>query len=432
MIICPIHLAKITSQGFFDSSLPLYLLPAMKLIGFLLFFLICFCGEAQIVKPDNELLWEITRPGSKTKSYLFGTLHSNDKRIFQLADSVYFALDNSTCIVLETDIFKFFNQRSIRDETNILLYDNQGNPYTGSNDASITNYGDENGMPQFLDAYFHQYSALSDKKLVPLESNNSQLALIKDLPTSENNLIVPKRKRDLEGLTELYLKGELYFLDRFIRKNMSNEPGLYSSIIEDRNMSMAIRLDSCLKKEKVFCAVGAGHLYGNLGMIQLLRNKGYQLRCVPAIYSELPIKEKSNVQALKRYDLRLPDQGLLVTFPGKPEVSVLEEGHIQAIYKELGQGNTYVIEIVPFDETLSFEQYAAIYIASPPNTKYRYGELEDGTIFYEGISDVYPEGLHWIRVLTNGKKVLIAKAYGGNKFMNSKRSQLFFDKIVFE
>ena len=35
-------------------------------------------------------------------------------------------------------------------------------------------------------------------------------------------------------------------------------------------------------------------------------------------------------------------------------------------------------------------------------------------------------------IVGNGKKVLIAKAYGGNKFMNSKRSQLFFDKIVFE
>ena len=111
---------------------------------------------------------------------------------------------------------------------------------------------------------------------------------------------------------------------------------------------------------------------------------------------------------------------------------MLENGSLVAIYKELGQGNTYAIETIPFDEDLSFEQYAAIYIASPPNTKYRYGELEDGTLFYEGISDTYPEGIHWVRILTNGKNVLIAKAFGGNKFMNSNRSRLFFDKIIFE
>jgi len=402
----------------------------MKLSGLSLFILLCFCGEAQIVKPENQLLWEIKRPGSKIKSYLYGTLHSNDKRVFQLGDSVYYALFNSSTIVLETDIFSFFSQRSIRDESPLLLYDNEGNPYTGSTSASVTNYGDENGMPQFLDAYFQEYGILSNKKFLPLESNNNQLDLLKDLPTSENNMLGYKRKRDLDGLMDLYLKGDLYLLDRFIRRNMLNEPGLYEALILERNFLMVLKLDSCLKKDPVFCAVGAGHLFGTNGMIQILRNKGYQLRPVLAVYSEEPTQEKIKIQSKRGFELRLP--GLLVKFPGKPDVTSLEEGHIQAVYKELGQGNTYSIESFPFDDELTLEQYATIYIASPPNTKYKYGELEDGTIFYEGISDVYPEGIHWIRVLTNGNSVLIAKAYGGNKFMNSKRSQAFFDKIIFE
>ena len=404
----------------------------MKLLFPFCFLFFHLSTSAQIIKPDNELLWEITRPGSKTKSYLFGTLHSNDKRVFQLADSVYFALASSSYIVLEADIFKFFSQKSIRDESISLLYDNEGIPYTGSNAASSTNYGDENGMPQFLDAFFQDYGAMTDKNIIPLESSGNQLDYIKDLPSSENNILGPKRYRELGGLMEIYLRGELYLLDRFIRKNMANEPGLYESLILERNATMCDKLDSCLKKGSVFCAVGAGHLFGNLGMVQLLRNKGYRLRCMPAVFSEEQIKEKRNVLESKAYDLRLPAQGLLIKFPGKPEVFPLGEGHFQAIYKEIGQGNTYCIESLPFNKELTFEQYAAIYIASPPNTKYRYGELEDGTIFYEGISDVYPEGIHWIRILTNGSSVLIAKAYGGNKFMNSKRSQIFFDKIVFE
>ena len=210
----------------------------MKTTLILIFVIAFFGGKAQIVKPDNKLLWEITGPSSKAKSYLFGTLHSNDKRVFQLADSVYYALDGAESILLETDIFKFFNDRSIKDEDNALLYDDEGNPYTGSNEASLTNYGDENGMPQFLDAYFQQYCAITKKNFVPLESINSQLDYIKDLPTSENNLIAAKRSRDLEGLTELYLKGNIYLLDRFIRKNMSNDQGLYSTLIEERNIKL--------------------------------------------------------------------------------------------------------------------------------------------------------------------------------------------------
>jgi len=404
----------------------------MKTFLCIVFYCGCFFSYAQIIKPGNELLWEISTPGSKAKSYLFGTLHSNDKRVFQLADSVYYAMDKASCIVLETDIFSFFNQRSIRDEKTILLYDNQGYPYTGSNDASTTNYGDENGMPQFLDAYFQQYGLIANKSFFPLESNNDQLDFVKDLPLSENNLIAPKRERELDGLMEIYLQGDLFNLDRFIKKNMSKEPGLYETLIEDRNRVMAKKLDSCLKTEKVFCAVGAGHLFGNYGLIQLLRNKGYRLRLVPAVYSELAIQEKKNVLAKKGYDFRLSSRGLLVRFPGKPSIIHSQDGHLFATFKELGQGNTYSIELLSFDTSLIFEQYAAIYIACPPNTQYRYGELEDGTIFYEGISNTYPEGVHWVRILTNGKDVLIAKAFGGNKFMNSKRSQVFFDTIIFE
>jgi hypothetical protein len=213
---------------------------------------------------------------------------------------------------------------------------------------------------------------------------------------------------------------------------MSNNQGLYSTLIEERNIEMSKVLDSCLKNGKVFCAVGAAHLYGNLGMIQLLRQSGYKLRCVSAIYSEIPIQEKTHVLSKRGYELLFPEQGILVTFPGKPEINFPEDGHTQAIFKELGQGNTYAIETFPFNEKLTFEQYAAIYIASPPNTKFHFRELEDGTLYYEGISDTYLEGIHWVRVLTNGKNVLIAKAYGGNKFMNSNRSKIFFDKIIFE
>ncbi|MFT5778550.1 MAG: hypothetical protein ACI837_001506, partial [Crocinitomicaceae bacterium] len=48
---------------------------------------------------------------------------------------------------------------------------------------------------------------------------------------------------------------------------------------------------------------------------------------------------------------------------------------------------------------------------------------------YEGLSDSYPEGLYWTRVVMAQDYFLILKAYGGNKFMNSARAQRFFDKV---
>ena len=74
----------------------------------------CFVAFGQSYFADRELLWEISGNGLKQKSYLFGSLHSNDKRLFQLADSVYTAMIKTDKLILETDIFELFNREKKR------------------------------------------------------------------------------------------------------------------------------------------------------------------------------------------------------------------------------------------------------------------------------------------------------------------------------
>lgn len=101
-------------------------------------------------------------------------------------------------------------------------------------------------------------------------------------------------------------------------------------------------------------------------------------------------------------------------------------------YKELGQGNTYEIKYIARDTSLSLLEYSEIYIASPPQSPYIMGYLDDGTEFTQGLSDVYPEGLVWTRLLINETHAVVARCYGGNKFMNSDRPNKFFNNIVLE
>ncbi|MFO0494582.1 MAG: TraB/GumN family protein, partial [Flavobacteriia bacterium] len=138
----------------------------------LLFCVLINCSGnllGQAVQPENELLWEISGNGLKTKSYLYGSLHSNDKRIFNFSDSTYFALNKVESIVLETDLFSLFEEWDTRQDDVRLLIDNKGKPYTGSDEPTKTIYGDEDGMPQFLDAYFLDYCYNAEKKFYPLE-----------------------------------------------------------------------------------------------------------------------------------------------------------------------------------------------------------------------------------------------------------------------
>ena len=159
--------------------------------GVLFFLLIFFTNwsQAQIVNREKELLWEISGNGLKEKSYLFGTLHSNNKSLFNLADSLYVALEKVNMIVLETDIFSLFEELDTRKSTSNTLYDKNGLPYTASNEASTTFFGSEDGMPQFLDAYFQEYCFNAGKRFLDLETIKNQMELSLDIPISQRNLV---------------------------------------------------------------------------------------------------------------------------------------------------------------------------------------------------------------------------------------------------
>ncbi len=402
-----------------------------------LFFLLLFLfnwSNAQIVNREKELLWEISGNGLKEKSYLFGTLHSNNKLLFNLADSIYVALENVNMIVLETDIFSLFEQLDTRKSTSNTLFDKNGLPYTASNEASTTFFGSEDGMPQFLDAYFQEYCYNAGKRFFALESVKNQMELSLDIPITQRNLVNTQFSNfTQEKLIDLYLQGDINAIDRFMRANMSTQKDLYSKLIIKRNIEMVNKVDSVLiSKTSLFCAVGAGHLAGSEGVINLLRSKGYRLRPVLWTISEIAIPAKKSVKSKRGYVYLDETSGIIANFPGKPFSQRREDGSLFLKYCDFGQGNSYEIEVIPYDESLSFEEMAAIYIASPPNSPYSRKTLDDGTELFVGLSDSYPEGLSWVQIQISAGYFAVIKTYGGNKYMHSDRSKKFFDKIWFD
>ena len=335
--------------------------------------------------------------------------------------------------MLETDVFAMFEDWDTRKEEVLMLFDNQGTPYTSSDNASKTIYGDEDGMPQFLDAYFLEYCHNSNKKFYPLEDVQDQLDLGSGWVNADNT-VIGKNTQNLtqDKMLEIYLTGDISTIDRVMRANMSMYPGLYEDIIVNRNLIMAKGIDTLIKKNSVFCAVGAGHLAGETGIINLLRKKGYHLRIIPATFADDMIPEKKNVRSKRNYFYVNDTIGIEAVFPGKPLELKIYDNHPYLVYREMGQGNTYSIEMIPIDGSLTLEEQAAIYIASPDATTFKHTYSDDGTDFYEGLSDTYPEGMQWVRLLQSDEYLLIVKAYGGNKFMNSNRPKLFFSKVWFE
>jgi uncharacterized protein YbaP (TraB family) len=405
-----------------------------KYITFTLIHFIFFGNSfAQKSQYDNQLLWEISGNGLSEKSYLYGSFHSNDKRLFQFSDSVYFALSKTEAVVLETDVFSLFENWDTRKGDVNVLFDNKGNPYTGTNIPTKTIYGNEDGMPQFLDAYFLEYCHNANKTFFALETVNDQLQSIENYFKPEYEGIAEEAINfTQEKMMDYYLMGDIVVLDKMMKSNMNLFPGMYDDLIIERNKKMADGLDTLLRKNSLFCAIGAGHLAGEGGVINLLRKKGFKLRKVQAVFSEDPTQEKQHVKSSRTYTYVNDSVGLIAQFPGKPLALKIWDNHPYLIYREMGQGNTYSVEIIPIDGTMSLEEQAAIYIASPDETKTKQIILDDETEVYEGISDTYPDGLQWVRLMQNDNYLVIMKAFGGNKFMNSNRSRNFFTKVWFE
>jgi len=406
-----------------------------KNLFILLFTLISGFSFGQ--QEQYALLWEVTAKNG-TKSYLFGSMHSNDKRLFKLPDSVYFAMDRADVISLETDIFSIFETFDARQGKVKLKFDSDGKPYTSNARASKSAYGDEDGMPQFLDAYFEQYCFNAGKEFYPLESIESQLNMVTDIfdyssiDLEEGNFSALLSSK--EEMIELYLEGDIYGLNEFIKSSLSLAPSTYSSLIIDRNIGMVDTLESILSEKTVFCAVGAGHLAGDQGIISLLARRGYKMRKIEATYAEEKTREEAAVKALRSFQYNNQELGLSITFPGKPqELGTYDSQYINCVYREFGQGNSYSIEVYDRMEIDNWEDAAANYLPSPEESPYVKIELPNGGEAIQGLGQEYwDNSMNWMRVLLTEEYVIVLKAYGGNKFMNSPRAFRFFDTLQME
>ena len=388
---------------------------------------------SQTIDTAHELLWEISGNGIQT-SYLFGTMHTNDRRVYNLSDSTYVALDQAEIIACEVDIFSAFEDLGPLTETIDLNYDKYGNPFTSSSRASKRVYGDEDGMPQPLDAYFQQFSSNAGKLFEPLESIESQINVVKDFSLTPDwkGIHLDAIMYDEVILLNKYIAGDISVLDEMMKNSMSGFPGLYEAMIVDRNKTMSHKLDSLMHIKSVFCAIGAGHLAGSRGVIKCLEHKGYHVRKVLASYSE----DSDISRSVRSYRSTIYENDSIhfgAVFPGQPqEVHRLFDGDdllLRLIYRDLGQGNTYEVEVYLRKDDLPLDQLAKMHIPSPRESTIEKIVLEDTLDAYQGIGHSYTDGTHWVRVMASGEKFLVIKASGGNKFMNSPRPFRFFDAV---
>lgn len=285
----------------------------LLLLAVPLFFLLAATSRAATDK-DHGLLWEVSKAGAEP-AYLFGTIHSEDPDVLQLARPVQQAFTDSQTVVLEmlldVDAMRYSGTAMLLMEGRSLS-DMIGQPLfrqvaTAMQSRGITTTVLERMQPwaaavvlsmpapetgQVLDAMLYQRALQQDKNVYGLETVQEQLAVFESLSAADQVLLLKDAVASFSEIDATHAELLAAYKQRDLEKllaisddsmqqgdqRLANE--FQQRLVVDRNHRMVERMSQYLQLGKAFIAVGALHLPGDEGLLNLLEQQGYRLRCL--------------------------------------------------------------------------------------------------------------------------------------------------------
>lgn len=143
--------------------------------------------------------------------------------------------------------------------------------------------------PQSLDETLWSHAKQLGKTTTGVESFAEQLLTLRSIPLEQHLKSLTwllknhnRQKRRLKKMMAWYVAGDLQPLYRAAKKDAK---GMRKVLIYRRNKLMVQRFMEISGQQTLFCAVGAGHLPGEKGMLSLLRKKGYGVKAVVLVES---------------------------------------------------------------------------------------------------------------------------------------------------
>jgi uncharacterized protein YbaP (TraB family) len=279
----------------------------MKLFSLLLSNLLFLFSFSQDL--SNSLLWKVEKEGIEP-SYIFGTIHVLPQSEFELEEKVKQAMDESEELVLEIDMTdpalqtKMYQTMAMQDGMTLdkLLTEEE---YSKLSEKLQSIQGAPpiamvNGFKPFMVAtmmlseYVGSQPASFEMTLMSiasarempisgLETIESQMAIFDSIPYES-------QAEDLMEMVEEGHEMKALFADMVAQYKAEEINALYKTteeytdsddemrfMLHNRNFNWAEVLEDRLGEKTLFIAVGAAHLGGEEGVINLLKEQGYQV-----------------------------------------------------------------------------------------------------------------------------------------------------------
>lgn len=285
-----------------------------RLSAALLLGLVSVSVLAQKREENNTLLWKISGNGLVKPSYLFGTIHllcaedaalsDNFKKIILKCDEVYFEvdMDNMFEMLGAMGKMKMKGDTTLRDlleESDYMKVKNYFEERGGMLPFSVlesykpmlaASTLQEGDIPcdnkAMMEQVIMQEAKANGKKIKGLETLAYQAGVLDSIPyrLQAQQLVSyidsssgDSNHRLLEELFAAYRNQDLQRLETLM---VETDPAMsaYTDImLYHRNLNWVKKLKQLLPGKSLLIAVGAGHLPGEKGVINLLRSEGYKV-----------------------------------------------------------------------------------------------------------------------------------------------------------
>ena len=263
-------------------------------------------------KDNNSLLWEISGKGLKKPSYLFGTFHLMCREDIHFSNNLLAAVKNVDEVYFEMDLddpsntlgaLMFMNMKDgqmLRDFYTAEEYQQLETFFKDSLKTSLKSF--QKMKPSLLEAFLYpkmmpcKSQSGVEMELLTIASNEKkevkgfetiafQSSVFDSIPYSEQaksllNSIdsIAQNKVYFEKMMQVYQSQQLDSIEAMFNNPTFEMKDDLDILLDKRNINWVDQLKTILPKENIFMAVGAGHLVGKMGVIELLRKEGYTLR----------------------------------------------------------------------------------------------------------------------------------------------------------
>lgn len=274
---------------------------------------LCFFTKstsAQQKKDPNSLLWEVSGNGLTKPSYIYGTIHMICTPDFIWNDKTKKAMNDADQLVLElnlndpaelkalekgmssaTPLSKKLTTRQF-DQVDSVLTLKTGVSLKKLDQLTLSavySFAISQTLPckeiKSYDLEFLNLARANQKPISALETVNEQLYYLgksfSDEVMVQQIIAFDEYKEIFSDVIAAYKEENLLKLYPLIKdKKFGASPESNQWMLSTRNANWAHSMPKLMENTSCFFAVGAAHLGGQDGLIQLLRDSGYQVKAI--------------------------------------------------------------------------------------------------------------------------------------------------------